>query len=1358
MHEKLQASLPVMTWILFVSWFSAYVYQSFLPDFLLAISVSLFMAGAGCLPLRLNKKLVLVSSILYILLAIPAGTFVIFMLSDSNIFLTCFALGLFPAVIFYKQYIAGLRSLGHALVIAGNKMLDGLRYLGGRIAAGFHIIGHYILVGLRRIGSALAMAARYLLLVLATHFIIAVGLVSLCLTSFVLYYFLPILQILQFWEIQFILYFLLLSSIIWLPAVFLRRKDYERVLILSLALFAFAIGGISFLAFLIDFGLINSALLSFSFSAMIFGIGVPSLRRRNLPIVLSLASLLFFAISILSFDLLFSFGVSVVGLAFLSVPFLSTKHRWRIIYPIISVTILGSFFYSIVLPITGPLLAITSFALMETLFLMLPTQTRSWQIWWVFCFSSGYVLYSLIALMVNSGLISYLQFIIPVFVTIELLRVTPDIEYRFSEYSEILSIGRAGLLSLALFVILPTDFILISAQLTAFIFVSIICASLWSQVSLRTRFISLNITACSLSLLSGTYFILMRGFDVLISYYFAVIPILISLVYSAYLSEQKQNYWLILRALITVSASLVWYTGYRTIESLALGIPTALFTGSLVSARTPWSGIPQQGISKFLCYSTVVFIESVWIWHALLILLVPSPLFLVISSILLISSIIFPFTKNLSWIDFELVWDGISILTGITLGGLLSDWNLALLALPSNPLLTLGWGLSIFSLMSGSMIRYNEAAQGEPASEWISHKAWALSIPGWTLIGFSYSLVLGNTAYILGITALSFSAASIVYAAIHPQPSRTLHLVVNITVAVSLSYFAWIWLELIPLIERFSMTLLFWLILEIPTLGRNMYSGLHRMYSFVKLNSVNFALVLPIIVGVWFGTTFLFQASCPLLLGLDVRPCFQAISVAAVSIGIMYFIEGIFLNGSISNRVRTPSVALLGRGILILLLSYTLPEAFPDFELVLYLVAGSITFSLITMTAINLIYGFKKAANRSWMFAGFTMLPATYLGLTRFTEFAPILVISTAVVLTFIMETPFLRSQIAAAIAMISRFARSVSLALRNLGATISRVIRRFAYAVKVFFERFGYINWVAFSLIFTTGLSYFSGTFFCDILGMNQLSILYWMPRFSMPILILGLLLLTVAIIRRTVRTTFGVSCVLIALAGGSMTATTWLFEHGFVLLAIATGMILICFGGLSVLFERKADGKLVSLLWIPIPASVGLVIINFLGTSTLALTLSFMFTSLILLLSTYTRLLAESLRDRLWVVTAATSGLATYTISLIGFQPLASLYLAVFVTSWILFPVTFKISKYLFVAPLFFALTGFAFTSLMGEFFQGLALALSPFLLFIALFIKEHESERPRLAYVRLALLLILLGSIAIFGISMVPFLIQT
>ncbi len=1364
MHPKVQEGLPYLAWTSFVIWLAAYTYLVYLPDTVFAVMMSSFIAGVGFLPLRINKRLTPLSTLLYILLCVPSGAIAIYLLTSSNILWTISALLLLPAVVFYSQYALALAAAGHALYAAGVFVMSGLRYVGGRILSGARYVGRRIMAGIRafgmyikrgiyRIGTAIAMTFRYLLLVMAAHILLFAGILSIGLSFLILYIMLPTIQLLIFWEVQLILDFLMLMGIFLLPTLFVRRADHSRILSSVVASLAISIGGISYLAFLSDLGIVSAFLLAVSFTSMIFGIGIPNLVQRKVPVFVSLVSIQFFILNILAMDLLITLTITVVGLSFLSVPFLSTTNRWRIAYPIITTTVFGFFFYSVVLLFVDPLLTLTGFILMDALFLMLPPETRSWQIWWAFCFASGYFIYSLFSALLLEGIVSYLQFVLPIFIVIELLRLTPDIEYRFTEYSEYLGILRAVLLSLALFVLLPTESLIISAEITILVFSLIMTWSLWKEVTDRTRFAMINMLAASFSLLTGSYLIIIRNLDILISYYFAVIPLFLSLIYSTYESTDKDRYWLISRGLLIVTFSLVWFTGYRTFESLILGLPTAFFIVSLLSSGTPWSGLSQQGFSKAFCLSTVILVESIWIWHAILVFLIPFPQFLIVSSLLLMSSIVFPLTKNQTWIDFELVWDCISILTAISLGAFLSGWNLSSLSFPANPLLSLGWGFSIFSLMSGSMIRYNEASQGEPASERISHMAWLLSIPGWALLGFSYGLMFLQPEFVAGTTMLCFSAASIIYALVHPQPTRNLHLAINLVVSLSISYLAWVWLQGVSPVERMIGILSIWMILEVPTLGSYYYAGLVRTYAAMKMNSVNLALVLPVIVGIWFGSTFLFQASCPLLLGLDIRPCFQAISVTAVSIGALYFFEGLFFNGTISERVRVPSVALLGRGVLILLLSYTLPEAFPDLVLVAYLLTGSVTFSLITMSTLNVIFGFKKAAQRTWMFAGLVLLPASYLGLVRYASFTPTLALVSAVVLSFFMETPFLRSQIAAAIALMTKVANAFAQAIRNLGATISKAVRRFALAVRVFFERFGYINWVAFSLIFTTGLSYFSGSFFSDLLGMNQLGPVYWIPRVSMPVLLLGLLLLTVAIIRRTVKSTFGVSCVLVALGGATLTGTTWLFDQGFLLLSAAVGVILISFGTLTFLFERKAETKRISMIWVPIPISIGFVIISFLGTSIMALSLASMFASLILLLSTFTRLLQESLRGRLWVLTAGTSGIATYTIAAVAFLPLASLYLAVFIASLVLFPVTFNVSKYLFAAPLFFAITGYAFTSLMGEFLQGLALAMSPFLLFMALFIKEHESERPKLAYLRLVLLLILLGSIVVFGISMIP-----
>ncbi|MDF1538291.1 MAG: hypothetical protein P1Q69_05265, partial [Candidatus Thorarchaeota archaeon] len=270
----------------------------------------------------------------------------------------------------------------------------------------------------------------------------------------------------------------------------------------------------------------------------------------------------------------------------------------------------------------------------------------------------------------------------------------------------------------------------------------------------------------------------------------------------------------------------------------------------------------------------------------------------------------------------------------------------------------------------------------------------------------------------------------------------------------------------------------------------------------------------------------------------------------------------------------------------------------------------------------------------------------------------------------------------------------------------------------------------------------------------------LYVVPNVGIPILLLGMLLLTVAIIRKGVNTAFGTACTILSFAGAALTGTSWLFDHGLMVESVVVSVIMVCLSGLALLRENQLHKGWVSALWAPIPISLAaqiFVLLYPLGAPLellpMAASVAAMFGLLLLLLSTYSRLLPNSMKTPLWIVTAGASAFATFTVaSAATFPLLATVYLSVFVLSWVMYPVTRSQYRHLFFAPLFFSLTGFAFTFVFGEYYQGLLLALSSFLLFIVLFIKERETKRPQLAYLRLIMLLILLGSLAIFGLSMV------
>ena len=76
-----------------------------------------------------------------------------------------------------------------------------------------------------------------------------------------------------------------------------------------------------------------------------------------------------------------------------------------------------------------------------------------------------------------------------------------------------------------------------------------------------------------------------------------------------------------------------------------------------------------------------------------------------------------------------------------------------------------------------------------------------------------------------------------------------------------------------------------------------------------------------------------------------------------------------------------------------------------------------------------------------------------------------------------------------------------------------------------------------------------------------------------------------------------------------------------------------------------------------------------------------------------------------------------------------------------------------HLFFAPLSFAITGFAFTFIFGEFYQNLLLALASALFFVSRFVKEKRDERPDLGYIawlRVAILIALLLAVGVFVVS--------
>ncbi|MFW9907582.1 MAG: hypothetical protein ACFFEF_03330 [Candidatus Thorarchaeota archaeon] len=1326
--EKSRDVLPVATWLAVLSAISLMTWlTSFEASLVVASITTAFITGVGFLPIRIQTKLARVSSLLYLVLSVPSGAAMAFMYTSDYV-LSLLVIAALPAAVLYRQYSSGLE------------------FLAGKLAAGFRILASALLHALRIIAQRLSIAVRYILIVLAANIIPATGVFSIAI-SFVIMQALP--QYVQVWFLGVttrLLVFILLTMILWLPALLIRHRDFPLLLSGVLITIAGSMGALS-LSFLLPLGFLRAFLLSIALTSFILALSTPGIERigsRKAPSSVSFSALLLFCLDLLSLDFPLTLGILAFSFAVLSAPFLSRINQFRVVYPIATASSIALVFYYFVLPITDLWLTISLCVAFEALLLSIPNEIRSWQLWWLLSISIGYAIFSIM----NTA--PYLGAFIAILISTELIHLTPDIEYRFTEYGEALSVMRGFLLTASAGLILsPILSVELVAEICLTVFLIVFSASIWNGASAKSRTIFLDATGVSLSLLSFTFLSALLEVHWLLVLYISIPPIFAALIYASTSGVAQSHHWTALKGVAVLSISLAWFSVYQTVESILLGLPTGLFIAIALSYWNPWGGSVQGKGPSPLVGAFILLIESIWVFYSVVIFSLSGSLILLGASLLPIILLGFPLRNMISWMQFELIWDAISASIAVSTGSILSGWDIASLTFPPNLALLLGWSLSLYSIFSLSVTHLSEKRQNLQTEEKVSHLTWTPAILGWTILGYAYSAIFELIpSFQLGVSWLSFCISSLIFVTLHPNPSSNLKIAINMLVSTALAYFTWITFSWVDSLYSFIFSVGVWYLFGLPVLAAPTYSLFRRAYAFITTHSENIALGLPVIIGLWFGATFLLDTTCPAILGIGVRNCFQALAIGALTVGGLYLLEGMTLNGNLSSRVKQPSVTILGRGVFVLLLAIYLPEVFVAFDLVLYYLAGSAAVSFFVMFFLNLILGFREAMRRSLMIAGVLLLPSLMVGLMIFNAFPLLESILLASFASFLVESPLFEVQI-----------RRFFGALRNVATLVSNALRKLGHAIKQFFLRFGYINWIVFSAGFTICLSWLSYPFFSEFLNMNPLSFAYVIPSIGIPILVLGFLLLSISIIRRTVRSSFGSASFMIALFGAATTGTSWLFDHGFMLESTAVGVILVCLSILIFMRERHIMGRWVSAIWSPIPLSLGVLIFSFIypvGSPIellpLALSVSAMIGLFLLLLSAYSRLMPNRVKTPLWVMTGASSAIATYMVSVeASFPVLASIYLAVFVMSWVMFPLTHRQYRHLFNAPLFFALTGFAFTFVFGEYYQGLLLALASFLLFIVLFVKEREPRNPKLAYLRLFMLMVLLAFIAVFGITM-------
>jgi hypothetical protein len=482
-------------------------------------------------------------------------------------------------------------------------------------------------------------------------------------------------------------------------------------------------------------------------------------------------------------------------------------------------------------------------------------------------------------------------------------------------------------------------------------------------------------------------------------------------------------------------------------------------------------------------------------------------------------------------------------------------------------------------------------------------------------------------------------------------------------------------------------------------------------------------------------------------LGLQIRQLLQGIAIAACVMGILYILEIAIIQSDFTANLKRPVIALLGRGSFLFLLGLALPAAYPGLLMLSYYLSEALALSLVLMYVLNRAFDFHQSARSIHKLFGIVLGFFAYSYLALFGSLNLFYILVTACAVVFIVESPFLKNEFLALLAF-----------LQNLGTHIINAFRRLVRSLKILFQRFGWITWSSFSIITSFAVGWFTFPLFSDIVAMDPEGILYGIPSLSVPALIMGCLLLVVALARRRVRSSFGIFSVGIVVITSSITSTVWLFDRGFPEFAVLSFALILSMSVFALNLIRYNLNILKISSWISIPFCLSAILfygIQYFVPVThgneLGMLLSAILCTSLLLVSTHVRILPLILQKPIGVILAGLTAFTTFQISgLIGFSLLGCIYLAVFVFSWVLFPITRKEFLYLFLTPLFFSLTGFGYTFVFGDFIQSLFLAMAVALLFVSLDIREREKNLAELVYLRLAVLVALVSLLIAFGYS--------
>ncbi|MHA1958660.1 MAG: hypothetical protein ACW99U_00360 [Candidatus Thorarchaeota archaeon] len=1304
--EKVRLCLPTLTWASVLLLVSRSLYLLCVPvqGPMIATVLAIASVGLGTLPLKMTTIPSRPIEALYILLAMPSLALLTYFVG-FGILGVVFTVILVPIPIAYPYYIGGVI------------------YILEKIVIGFRLILAYSAIFLVPLAGVLSvLASFYTILILQPFLVTLPNPIWITIASFVA-----------------------IQLLYWLPFLILRHPEYPNALTLacftlSLALSAFPlffIGTIDlYLAVVLStsiFGATQFVLSSFVIDS--------KLSQPSMGVLLSSVVLLVTYFAPAGFSM--KFILTVFGFSCISSLYIGDSKRQLVSYPLATGSALLAGVWQLFLFGIDPVLLVTIFFTSWTLTLNVSERIRTANSWLAFSASSSLFMFRLFGFEpVYSVAISALVFT-------ELMRQGPSSSGPVDRFVLELDLLRAYLISSLVFGLASYLGLVVSIEISVLLFLVVLYASNHGYMGAAALSIQSLGAVASLALLSFT--LLQSGpyLDTLSSTLVSLIPFAALSIYRALQGPYSREHWIMLSFIVAFVAGLPWFLAYGTLDSMILVVPTSAMVLLMFQTWLPGIGVKKGQIRLLAIAALIGLMETVWIWHCARVFYMPFTQVFMGVGVILLSSIVLPATNTVGWLSFEPIWETVSTLFAIPSAALVSGWEIADLALPTSPILTFGITLVLFSVICTPPFLLAEKRLGIDKSERVGHYAWLPFIVGGTLLGAYWGMQVYQDVFLIsGLAGLGTSLSSLVFLGLHPSRPKSVLTPISCILAtsVTLLYIA-IFRPTLDLLVLLRDSAFIWYIVALPVTSGPTLRLKNWILDIARLHRTTLARTAPLLTG-FLSFFIVLSISTPLpLLGTMSRLPLQATSFSLLVAGTIFWLEYLIIRHLLPENIHIGILLTAAAGCHGTILSFILPVEMIALEVLVFDFVLSLSLTLALLIVLCLTMDRPGHARLSLKVLGPIAGLSVSLGMIIFQNFGLFSSVSVGMLTVILLESPFLR-----------RYFAILLENLRNLGTLLLSVLKNLMSALKVIFARFGYVMWSLFSVLISVGVGLLTGNLFSDLLGLTAGSLLYTVPRFSVPLLTLGLLFSIVAIVRRRVKSNYGVFSGFVSVIGLSITSAVVLVDYGYPYMAIPAALGAFCIMGLMTHNYLGLGGRFRTAVWVPLPASLSLILVNFLiitvpgvANLPLVLLLSLLPALCLYLASIRVNWLPEAIRDPLWIAISITSGLTTLSIAaLSGFPPLAIPYLAVFVGSVILFPVIGRRMTQLFLGPISFSLAGFAFTFVFGEILQGLLLALAAFLLFVSRFLKQEESDKPRLVYLRFAVLLALIVSIGLFALT--------